>query len=75
MIKYTRQETKDCLKLKAWLKAHPLISILALEKKSEVAKNTISNSLNSERLIPPKHIQKIMSVLKDYGLVWDETQK
>jgi hypothetical protein len=51
--------------LRAWLQAHPLISILPLENACGIPE---SNLMREDRDIAPKHLYRLCWHLADYGL-------
>lgn len=60
--------TEEVLK---FLSDRPLIKINQLEKMAQIPKSTLSKALNDRMALPPKHLEKLISVLSYYGLTDD----
>lgn len=50
-----------------FLKLHPAISVNALEIACYLPKTTIAQAMLGNRLIPAKHMNKLILVLIEYG--------
>lgn len=52
-----------------WIREHPLISVMALEKQAGVPSCTVKHALSKteQRDLPEKHYDAIVAVLFDYG--------
>ncbi|MFH2142772.1 MAG: hypothetical protein ABIJ97_10135 [Bacteroidota bacterium] len=53
------------MKIKEFLKSHPFISVHAIERTMNIPTGTIR--ITTDRAIPEKYKDKIISLLKDYG--------
>ncbi|HZJ19891.1 MAG TPA: hypothetical protein VFD35_06005 [Pricia sp.] len=53
--------------LRAWLIAHDLISVSALEDKAGIPRDTLRHFKKDRMAVPQKHIENLEKVLFDYG--------
>lgn len=58
--------------LKAFLKAHKLISIARIEKDMKVSENTVQKWLTNTRGINPDLIPSLHELLKEYGFKYKQ---
>jgi hypothetical protein len=55
-------------KIIAWLLAHPLISIHALEKQCKIPRGALSRAVNgNDYFLSTKHLPALVEALKEYG--------
>jgi hypothetical protein len=62
----TPEERTTSEAITQWLKDHPLISVRGIEQEAGLPATTLQKAMSST--VPPKHHDKIIQVLKRYGL-------
>lgn len=50
-----------------WLRTHPHITLARLEESCELYPGTLKKALKNERLLPVKHLAKLIEEIEKYG--------